>query len=328
MNSERFNHLVEAWRDDRLTTDEAAELSALLRADEDARRTFRSEAELHGLLHCAANAVAVAQASSLARGAMGAPVRLDGFVGWLKRHLVIALACGVGVGIASASVWTIAQRPVMQAEVREIPLGLPVLETRSGRIASGFPAEIGVWSGDEAEFVARADLPTTADAPVLRFLKPEIHQRLRRPAYSCDVFQLVDLRALRAQLKAGQEATLELSADFLDARSGPRPDIRLAGAILLFAGDPATLRANWPAALDEMIGAGRDHIDTAGKPAGQWHRVTARSLVDESADLALIRLSVVRRDAEPIELGHQFVANLKLVLKTQPQLSVRIAHGP
>ncbi len=52
MNKQRLQILIEAWRDDCLTLEQAAELSWLVREAEDARRIFRAEAQLHGLLHC------------------------------------------------------------------------------------------------------------------------------------------------------------------------------------------------------------------------------------------------------------------------------------
>lgn len=181
MSSARLISLIAAWRENRLTVDEAVELNRLLRANEDARRAFRAEAEMHGLLHCAATAVAMANASELAAGTT--PIgRAEGFTGWLKRNLLLATAAGLCVGIGSASAaWAIAQRPPIEAQARGIPIADPSFETSRGRVTSGFPYGPGAWSGDEAEAVERSDLPSADGTRALRFLKAEIDARLARP---------------------------------------------------------------------------------------------------------------------------------------------------
>ncbi|PHX86648.1 MAG: hypothetical protein CK538_02135 [Opitutia bacterium] len=328
MSSARLISLIAAWRENRLTVDEAVELNRLLRANEDARRAFRAEAEMHGLLHCAATAVAMANASELAAGTK--PIgRAEGFTGWLKRNLLVATAAGLCVGIGSASAaWAIAQRPPIEAQARGIPLADPGFETSRGRVTSGFPYGPGAWSGDEAEAVERSDLPSAEGTRALRFLKAEIDARLARPPLSCDVFQLVDLRAFSSFIKAGEEATLELSADFLDTRAEPGPTARFSVAIMLFAGDPTEIHRNWPEALDDVLGAGQHHHDSSHGPTGKWHRLMARCLLPAGADFALIRLSAAHFGPVPFEFGRQFADNVKLTLKTQPHLNVRVAAAP
>ena len=63
MNVKRLDELIDAWRDGRLTEATAAELSQLLRDSEEARRIFRAEAQMHGLLHLAVMAEAVEKAA-------------------------------------------------------------------------------------------------------------------------------------------------------------------------------------------------------------------------------------------------------------------------
>jgi hypothetical protein len=331
MSAARFSHLTEAWRENRLTPGEATELSALLRSDEAARHTFRLEAELHGLLHGAANGVAVAKASELSSYPGANSAGAENFLGWLRRHGrlgLIATACGVGVGIASASVWSLAHPPALHAQARTVQLAAPEFAGQSGRVLAGFPTRHGIWAGDESEFVIRPDLPAGADTPVLRFIKAEGEGPLGLPAMACDVFQLVDLRPLHAQLRPDQEATLEFSAEFLDAREGARASLRFGCAIMLFTGDPTQLHANWPAAAEEVLSAGRAHLASGDAAPGQWHRLTARCLFTTAADFAVIRLSAAQRAAVPNEFGRQFAGRPTLVLKTQPQLTVRVAKTP
>ena len=63
MKTQRLHELIDAWRDGVLTEEGAAELSGLLRDSDDARRIFRDEAQMHGLLHQAVMAAAVEEAA-------------------------------------------------------------------------------------------------------------------------------------------------------------------------------------------------------------------------------------------------------------------------
>jgi hypothetical protein len=64
MNMERLYELIDAWRDGILTEAAAAELSQLLRDFDEARRIFRAESRMHGLLHRAVMAEAVEEAAN------------------------------------------------------------------------------------------------------------------------------------------------------------------------------------------------------------------------------------------------------------------------
>jgi hypothetical protein len=97
---------------------------------------------------------------------------------------------------------------------------------------------------------------------------------------------------------------------------------------MLFAGDPSQLHANWPGAAEEVLSAGRDHLASGDAAPGKWHRLTARCLFTTAADFAVIRLSAAQRAAVPNEFGRQFAGRPKLVLKTQPHLTVRVAAAP
>ena len=63
MNLQRLHELIDAWRDGMLTEATAAELSQLLRDSDEARRIFRAESQMHGLLHLAVMAEAVEKAA-------------------------------------------------------------------------------------------------------------------------------------------------------------------------------------------------------------------------------------------------------------------------
>ena len=63
VNFERLHELIDAWRDGTLSDQAAAELSQLLRNSDKARRIFRAESQMHGLLHQAVTAAAVEEAA-------------------------------------------------------------------------------------------------------------------------------------------------------------------------------------------------------------------------------------------------------------------------
>ena len=53
MIDQRFEALIDAWRDDSLSQHQADELNRALRESSDARKRFAEESQLHGLLHAA-----------------------------------------------------------------------------------------------------------------------------------------------------------------------------------------------------------------------------------------------------------------------------------
>jgi len=244
---------------------------------------------------------------------------------WLTWRPLTAAAAGIVLGMLCTSVVFGYSMPRLAQRVFE--LANPEFELGTGKLPSGLPRRVGIWSGDEVEIIVRPDLKPSEGAQVLRFVKAEIQEGLVRSARSCDVFQLIDLRSLRDHIKPGEEAALELSADFLDARGAPGPTVRFACALMLFAGDPAELHTDWPAALDDILSAGKDQIDCGDGLAGRWHRLTARCVFPLGADFALLRVNVAQVNPVPVEFGQQFADNVKLVLKTHRALNMIAATG-
>ena len=109
MNPQRLHELIDAWRDGTLTEATAAELSQLLRDSDEARRIFRDESQMHGLLHQAVMAAAVeeaaGQASMLTHPATteGIEPRRNARVS--SRRLLLAGAGVLVLSVAAAFVW-------------------------------------------------------------------------------------------------------------------------------------------------------------------------------------------------------------------------------
>ncbi len=102
MNNERFSQLIDAWRDNDLSEDQAEELNTILRESEEARRIFSSESQLHGLLHCAAAEDAVERVADISAATLldGSRVlRRNWGATWLMFVSAIAAGLIVAVGI-------------------------------------------------------------------------------------------------------------------------------------------------------------------------------------------------------------------------------------
>ncbi|MGB2824564.1 MAG: FecR domain-containing protein [Phycisphaerae bacterium] len=111
MNIQRLDELIDAWRDGMLTEATAAELSQLLRDSDEARRLFRAESQMHGLLHLAVMAEAVEKAArqgswpthSAAAEGVDRPRRLGAHSA--SKKLLLAGACVLVLGVVAALVW-------------------------------------------------------------------------------------------------------------------------------------------------------------------------------------------------------------------------------
>ncbi len=100
MSEERLFLLIDAWRDDQLSEEQADELNRLLRGSPTARSTFADEAQLHGLLHSAAAEEAVVRTAELPIATLqnSAPeLRRASRPAWLM--LISAIAAGLLVAV-------------------------------------------------------------------------------------------------------------------------------------------------------------------------------------------------------------------------------------
>jgi hypothetical protein len=135
MNEERLDELIDAWRDNDLSDEQADELNALLRESEDARRTFADDARMHGLLHCAVTEEAVERVAA-------GPTPGQSRTPWAG--VAIAL-CGLAAGIVVAVVaW---QRGGSSAAPAELDPSVRVAELRYA---------------EDADFAAAAQSPDNA----------------------------------------------------------------------------------------------------------------------------------------------------------------------
>jgi hypothetical protein len=163
----------------------------------------------------------------------------------------------------------------------------------------------------------------------LRFVQAEREPALPNyGAASCDVYQLVDLRPLKVDAALG-DATLELSARFMDARQKAGEKVKFICRLYTFSGAPDSLPAEWPLSQKEALAAGSGTFDSFGGAPATWQPVTTKVLLPPGADFAVIHL-VVHKPKTPTGteavFGDQFADDVRLTLKTQPVLPVRLAQ--
>jgi hypothetical protein len=185
------------------------------------------------------------------------------------------------------------------------------------RLERGFPHQTGFWSGDEAAI---------RDGQ-LRFIAPgsDSGDPTGR-AISCDVFQLVDLRPLRQTLSPEGDSVLELSTDFLDTRPpNTKPSVTFFCQLYLFQGDLASLHEVWPQTNAEALASGSAQVTTLGADVRGVRTLTAKCLIPAQADFAVIQIAA-RPNLRPAKLDELSADNVKLTLKTQPTLPVRIVQ--
>lgn len=310
MNTEQLHSLIDAWRDDALTPEQAATLSQCLRESEEARRVFQAEAQMHGLLHCAVMNSIVEQTDMLgASSATRGRARI-----WLQWRPLAAAAAGIVLGMFCTSiVWAVSSPRATAERLFSLING----SFDEARLGHGFPRQTGVWSGDEAAITDGR----------LRFIKPEADEAdPSGHAISCDVFQLVDLRPLRRTGSSAGDAVLELSARFADERpSNTNPSVTFFCQLYLFQGDPKQMHQSWPQSITEALASGSAQVTTLGTDAKGARQLTARCLVPAEADLAVVQIAA-RPNLRPAKLDSLFADDVTITLKTSPELPVRIVQ--
>ena len=114
---------------------------------------------------------------------------------------------------------------------------------------------------------------------------------------------------------------LELSARFLDDRpANTKPAVTFTAQIFLFSGDPSDMHAKWPFAAPESLASGASLLTSLGGDAGRWRHGSTRVFMPSEADFA------ARPNIRPAVLDSLYADDVRLTLKTQPALPVRLAQ--
>jgi hypothetical protein len=312
MTETEFLDLAMRYQDGGLTPEEVAAFEAAMRDVASNRRLF-AETQLRSMaLHDRFRQEAFQADLSSSREAERKRAS------WLSRPFA-AMAAGLAIGLFSASIlWAIASPKVTAERIFALQDG----SFEENQVLRGFPRLPGIWSGDEAEIVEGG----LHGHRRLRFVSPgsDAADPSGR-AISCDVFQLVDLRPLQAGLDSDSEALLELRAEFVDGRApGAKPSVTFITQLFLFSGEPQDVHAKWPSNLHESIASASALVTTLGS-GGMGRLGLARVLLPQEADFAVIQIAA-RPNLRPAELEALFVDDVRLTLRTQPSLPVRVAE--
>lgn len=324
MSTPSLDELIQGALDDTLAPEQVAVLNERLRQDPAARSRYLQAADLHAVM-------AVDEQVWIERQpALTVAPRAS----WWRT--LRSAAAGLLVGLCGGSMaWAMASPDLVATVTRLLWLVDGGFEAPAGAIPNGFPTAPGYWSGDQAEIVAASDpgddMTAAEGKQVLRLIaaRPDGNVTTGQ-ASSCDVFQVVDLRQLRAQASSG-DVSLEVSAKILDARAAAGELLWFTCRLYLFPGHVDPLHASWPEVLKEAQGVAiASRTSRGGSASSAWVPLAARCLVPEQADLAVVMVSCGYqpgdRRALPA-LGHQYVDGVTLSLHQQPVLPTRTMTG-
>ena len=304
MNDERYQVLFDAWAESRLTPAEAAELSALLRSDPQARDRFRADAAFHGQLHAALDELNLEQATAK-------PID---FPSRGRTLGIAAMLLGVGLTVASLG-WMLSAR-AEHAESRPLGIRDGGFDALKGRLPDGFPSDIFTWGGDPSEITSAQGHPTA-----LRFLEAAGEPNIpNSPRQSCDVFQIIDLKSVRDQLLTSSEAYVELQANLLDARKSPAAPVRFIAKVYVFEGSPQELARSWPPQQDQVLASGAQFRISSGAESHEWKTLTTRCVLPPTAGFLVVQLgagSAGQPGESAPKLGEQFADDIRLTMHTR-----------
>ncbi len=317
---QRLQELLEQARaEDGLSA--RVELNALLREDADARRCMAQllvdeQVLVSRLREDGLVAMLDQDSSNVISRFPTAPTGHQRRSPWFSWRPLIATAAGLVLGLFSASM--VFGSIFLRTQVHQLALANPSFEQVTGRLPSGFPRAMGIWSGDESDVVADTAASSPQAGKVLRFVRAEADRsNTDGAAYACDVYQLVDLRGT-GELTKGAPATLELSAAFRDGRPLGSALNKISCRIYVFSGEPSRLGESWPNALEDALTSGMGRLEsTGGDP--DWQRVEAQTVLPANAKFAVVHLAVwdSSQEGHPAAFGQIYANDIRLSLRSQ-----------
>lgn len=315
-DTHEWHRLFNAALNDQLGDAERAQLAAALKSSAEARQLWFLYQD---------NECSLTELKS--RPQVKSPRKV---LAWLSWRPLTAAAAGIVFGMFCTSlVFGYAMPRAVATASRLFALVDGSFEKQSGRLPLGFPALVGVWSGDESDIVDMTGNEASEGRRALRFVRAEREPALPNyGAASCDVYQLVDLKSLKTEAASG-DASLELSVQFLDSRESAGELVKFISRVSVFAGSPESISAEWPLTQKESLASGSGSFDSRGGTPRSWHQVTTKVLLPQQADFAVVHL-VAHKPKTPAGteavFGAQFADDVRLTLKTQPTLPVRLAQ--
>lgn len=322
MNRQQLEELTDHWRNGCLTEGQASELNQALRGSEEARRYFRAEAQLHGLLHCAAAAAAVAEAGA---HLSPQPVRTDTTAlrssNWLSWRPLAAAAAGIVLGMFCTSLVFAYVAPSLG---KAMSLLQESFESGPAPLVTGVPIEAGRWSGDYTEVVGEQQgVKPTGGNKMMRFLRADFEGKENADGYVADLYQLIDLRPYRSEFADGG-AVLQFSAGF-NASAFPA-DESYGGLMSIHALDAETVKTETLGDrqmlnVDALAMAGSSRLMLDRDPA-TWQRQATDLRLPLNTDFLLIHVGVThatKAQRRAVFDGH-YLDDVRLVLTRRAPL--------
>jgi hypothetical protein len=289
MNMERLAELIDAWRDGELTEATAVELSQLLRDSEEARRVFRAEAQMHGLLHLAVMAEAVEKAArpaswrthSAAAGEAERPQRLGARI--ISRKLLRAAAVVLVLSVVVAAIWLhVAEQPEPPRSFATLSRGTdcvwdgPIHPQPGDRLTAGAlglrkgTAEIRLTSGVDLLVEAPANLELTdIGNSVLRTGRLVVRVPSTATGYAVDTpkARIVDLGTeFGVDVQADGETVVRVFAGAVVAEL-KEPDSSGQGSRRLAAGETVRIDASGAVELQKVAFSPERFLRTFSTPS-------------------------------------------------------------
>jgi hypothetical protein len=137
----------------------------------------------------------------------------------------------------------------------------------------------------------------------------------------------LDLRTLNSARRSGGETVLELSASLLESLpANAKPSVAFFCQLYLFQGNPTQMHQMWPGSIPDTLASGSAQVTTLGTDAKGARTLTARCLLPADADFAVAQI-VARPNLHPAKLEGLFADDVKLTLKSAPELPVHSRSG-
>lgn len=279
--------LIDASLENRLSREEAEQLSQKIEESSDARERYWEMALVHGMIE---QSMQSASLKAVTGEELVAPVRQATRLSRWPR--ITAVAAGVMIGILSASlVWAYKSPSAKQPERETTEILFESFEDPSIRFSGRFPDRAGVWHGDMTTVK-----PVDGVQPMRgKYVAKMTPVSERKFSYAR---RILDLSALPS-VSAGKHREVQVQASFfsLDSEEHSHYQIRLA----VFKEDPEDIRPIWN---DESIlfdrvlhHVGKNHITDSSE--GGWHKLRTSIEIPPDARCVLVSLAVadVGRDS-------------------------------
>lgn len=276
-----------------------ASLNDILRTDLSARAVLsRLLTDEHALLeHLRDDGIATLLASA---SAPGRPAVRPPASRWIT---LSAAAAGVIVGLASASLLFGYAR--IATESRQVPIADPGFEANIAPLSAGIPSGYGTWSGDYAQIVGAEQGITPHDgARMLRFLRSDSQDLAPARANHGNLYQFIDLRALRATIADGT-TTADWSAWFNRIPQDSAQPTQFEASMWAFSGDPSVVRASWVGNLHQELAYSTWRITSDDDPK-TWQKVSGSLIVPPDTDFLVIELKAMPGDRSPKDQPFHF----------------------